>query len=105
MSKLSIHPIPLQGGYNIETYPMVDNRGIFARFFCRNELSELLGDKNIVNVNYSNTILKGAVRGLHFQTPPYAEIKLVRCIKGTVFDVIVDIRKNSSTFLSLSPLA
>lgn len=91
--------IPLSGAAVIEAEPFVDHRGVFARFFCKNELSELIGDRNIVNVNYSRTSDKGAIRGMHFQYLPMAEMKLIRCISGSVFDVIVDIRKDSPTYL------
>ena len=68
-------------------------------FFCERELQPLLGARRIVNVNFSRTVRKGAVRGLHFQYPPDAETKLVRCIRGAVFDVCVDLRNGSPTFL------
>lgn len=83
----------------METTPFVDNRGMFARLFCAKELSSLLGHRNILQVNNSQTSLAGAVRGLHFQYPPHAEMKFVRCIKGRVLDVAVDLRKGSATFL------
>ena len=67
--------------------------------FGKNEFKEIGHSKEIVNVNHSITTKKGSIRGMHFQYPPNAEIKIVRCIKGTIHDVAVDIRKNSSTFL------
>lgn len=83
----------------IETSPYKDSRGIFARFFCREELKDLLHGKEIEQVNYSLTTTRGAIRGMHFQHPPAAETKMVRCLRGEVFDVIVDLRKDSKTFL------
>lgn len=77
-----------------------DSRGSFARFFCLDELKELVDSRNIVQINHSRTSQKGAIRGMHFQRPPYAEMKLVRCLKGRVWDVAVDLRRNSKTFLS-----
>lgn len=76
-----------------------DERGSFMRLFCQQELSTVLGARKIVQINKSVTISKGAIRGLHFQCPPYAEMKLVRCLKGQVFDVAVDLRQKSKTFL------
>lgn len=96
---MRIEKLPLSGATLIETEFIADHRGVFARFFCEKELSELIGDRHIVNVNFSRTLKKGAIRGLHFQRPPQAEMKLVRCIRGAVYDVIVDIRKDSPTFL------
>jgi dTDP-4-dehydrorhamnose 3,5-epimerase len=76
-----------------------DNRGSFARFFCQETLEKMLSDRQIVQINHSVTVKKGAIRGMHFQYPPYAEMKLVRCLKGKVFDVAVDLRAGSETFL------
>jgi len=83
----------------VEHTPFQDERGSFARFFCQRELVEILDERQIVNVNFSHTAAKGAVRGMHYQTPPASEMKLVRCIRGAIFDVAVDIRKGSETFL------
>lgn len=99
MGKLIIHESHLPGAAVIETITYEDQRGCFNRFFCSEELSALLDSKAIVAVNFSATHSVGTVRGLHFQKPPYAEIKMVRCLRGKVFDVMVDIRKFSPTFL------
>ena len=96
---MRIEKLPLLGAAVIDAEPFVDHRGVFARFFCEKELSELIGDRHFVNVNFSRTLKKGAIRGLHFQRPPHAEMKLVRCIRGAVYDVIADVRKGSPTFL------
>jgi dTDP-4-dehydrorhamnose 3,5-epimerase len=90
---------PLKGCYVIRTTPIIDHRGAFARFFCERELKQVIGDRKIVNVNFSRTVERGSIRGLHFQRAPEAEMKLVRCIKGSVFDVAVDLRKESPTYL------
>jgi len=90
---------PLKGAYVIEPAPFVDHRGIFARTFCKKEFLSINHTKEIVQINYSATRQKGSVRGLHYQLPPTAEIKIVRCINGSVFDVIIDLRKDSPTFL------
>jgi dTDP-4-dehydrorhamnose 3,5-epimerase len=94
-----IHPLPLKDACTAETTAFEDHRGAFARFFCSRELAQVLGARRIVNINFSLTRLRGAVRGLHFQYPPLQEMKFVRCIRGKIYDVIVDIRKNSATFL------
>jgi dTDP-4-dehydrorhamnose 3,5-epimerase len=96
---MKIEKLKLTGAAVVDAEPFVDDRGIFARFFCENELSEIIGSRHFVNVNFSRTLKKGAIRGLHFQYPPKAEMKLMRCTRGAVYDVIVDIRKDSPTFL------
>jgi dTDP-4-dehydrorhamnose 3,5-epimerase len=82
-----------------ESSPQSDERGSFARLYCQNELGELVGARQIVQINRSRTRNVGAVRGLHYQHQPHAEMKLVRCIKGKVWDVAVDLRAGSPTFL------
>lgn len=99
MGKLIIEKTPFEGVYVIGTDAFHDDRGAFARWFCDKELSELLGQQKIVNVNYSKTVNKGSIRGMHFQYSPYTETKLIRCIRGKILDVIVDVRKGSPTFL------
>lgn len=95
---MKIKPITLRDAFVIEPGPFKDDRGLFARIFCRNELQDILRDKNIVQINHSITRQKGAIRGMHFQRSPKAEIKMVKCLVGAVFDVIVDLRKLSPTF-------
>lgn len=90
---------PLKGIWIIETEFFQDRRGKFARLFCQNELREIHRGRPIEQVNYSLTLKKGMVRGIHFQHPPKAEVKLIRCLHGTIFDVMVDLRRNSPTFL------
>jgi dTDP-4-dehydrorhamnose 3,5-epimerase len=89
----------LSGVVTVETVPSYDNRGAFSRLYCDRELATIIGQRRIVQINHSLTRNVGAVRGLHYQHPPYAEMKLVRCLKGRVFDVAVDIRAGSPTFL------
>jgi dTDP-4-dehydrorhamnose 3,5-epimerase len=76
-----------------------DYRGFLSRIFCAEEFIDAGVDKPVVQINHTFTKMKGAVRGLHFQRPPYAEMKLVTCLQGEVFDVAVDLRRNSPTFL------
>ena len=90
---------PLNGCYVIRTTPFIDHRGAFARFFCEKELKQVIEDRKIVNVNYSRTTKGGSIRGMHFQRAPDAEMKFIRCIKGSVFDVAVDLRRESPTYL------
>ena len=91
--------LPLEGAYLIDPDPFKNDRGLFARVFCRQELKEIGHTKGIAQINHSVTLQKGAIRGMHFQHPPKAEIKMVKCLRGSVFDVIIDLRRNSSTFL------
>jgi dTDP-4-dehydrorhamnose 3,5-epimerase len=95
---MRFHKLPLEGAYVIETEPFQDYRGLFARIFCQGELNEIGHSKSIVQINHSITVEKGAIRGMHFQYPPKAEIKIVRCLRGSVFDVILDLRNSSATF-------
>ena len=94
-----VHTTPLPGLCVVELTPHKDERGEFARIFCENELSAFIGNRRIIQINHSITTAIGAIRGMHFQVPPNAEMKLIRCLKGRVWDVAVDLRKGSSTFL------
>ncbi|MDX2172127.1 MAG: dTDP-4-dehydrorhamnose 3,5-epimerase [Bacteroidota bacterium] len=89
----------LKGAYVISLQLLTDNRGGFARTFCKNEFAKIGHTKDLVQLNHSYNTHKGTIRGMHFQLPPYQEIKLIRCIRGSVLDVIVDLRKESPTFL------
>ncbi len=96
---MKFNELPLKNAYCIEPETFHDNRGFFERLFCKKELEQIACNKEIVQINHSLTKRRGAVRGMHFQYPPYAEIKMVKCITGKVFDVIIDIRKKSPDFL------
>lgn len=76
-----------------------DDRGFFTRTYCKNMFSEISFEKEFVQFNHSFNKQKGTVRGMHYQLPPFSETKLIRCVQGSVFDVAVDIRQNSPTFL------
>lgn len=89
----------LKGAYVVSLELVNDERGGFARTFCKKEFSKINHSKEFVQINHSYNTHKGTVRGMHFQVAPYQEIKLIRCVKGAVLDVIVDLRKNSPTFL------
>jgi dTDP-4-dehydrorhamnose 3,5-epimerase len=90
---------PIDGVFTLTGWSVSDERGNLSRIFCRQEMAAVIEDRQIVQVNQSKTRSKGAVRGFHFQNPPYAEMKLIRCIKGAVWDVAIDLRQGSSTFL------
>ena len=89
----------LKGSFIIDLSVFTDDRGGFARTFCKKEFQKIGHTKEFVQFNHSYNTLKGTVRGMHYQVPPYQEIKLIRCIKGAVQDVIIDMRKDSPTFL------
>ena len=89
----------LKGSYLIDYERYKDERGSFDRIFCQKTFQTLLKEKNIRQINRSFTKKKGTVRGLHFQYPPHAEIKIVSCLKGKVWDVALDVRKGSPTFM------
>lgn len=97
--KLKLSATAIQGVLVAETELIADRRGAFSRLFCENELAKALNGRRIVQANLSITAGVGAVRGMHYQLPPHAEMKLVRCIKGRVWDVAVDLRFGSPTFL------
>jgi dTDP-4-dehydrorhamnose 3,5-epimerase len=90
---------PLTGSYVIDLDPFNDERGWFVRIFCKNEFQQIGHGKEWVQINHSATYKQGSIRGMHFQLPPYREIKMVRCIAGSVYDVIIDLRRNSDSFL------
>ena len=96
---MNVTPLALDGAYIVDTKPHGDHRGHFARFFCARELGALGIKTDIVQANHSLTTMKGALRGMHFQRPPMSEVKMVRCVRGAVFDVLVDIRVGSPTYL------
>ena len=92
-------PTPLQGSYLIKLQSIQDERGFFVRTFCKKEFEGIGHEKEFVQINQSYNKLKGTLRGMHYQLPPHQEIKLVRCITGSVYDVIIDLRKDSPTYL------
>lgn len=99
MTRFGLHSTPLHGLQVIERQPIGDSRGFLERLFCQETLNSFLQGKTICQINRSLTQNKGTVRGLHFQYPPHAETKIVTCLKGQVWDVAVDLRRGSSTFL------
>ena len=89
----------LKGAYCIDLNLLHDERGFFARTFCKDEFDQLGLNSNIVQTNISFNKLKGTLRGMHMQVDDYAEAKLVKCNRGSVYDVIIDMRRDSSTYL------
>lgn len=89
---------PLEGAYTIDLEKRGDDRGFFARLFCEREFSTSGLETRFVQINNSLSAKRGTLRGMHFQLPPAAEVKVVRCIKGSLYDVIVDLRSDSPSF-------
>lgn len=98
-SRFDILDTPLPGLRVVQRKPFGDCRGYLERLFCSEELQALVSGKPIAQINRTLTASRGTVRGMHFQRPPHAETKFVTCLRGEVFDVAVDLRHNSPTFL------
>jgi dTDP-4-dehydrorhamnose 3,5-epimerase len=92
-------PTKLKDAFIVEPDKKEDERGFFARTWCQQEFTDLGLDAELVQCSISFNKKKGTLRGMHWQLPPYAETKLVRCTKGAIYDVIVDLREDSPTFL------
>ncbi len=99
-SKMKFKELPIEGAYEIILSPFEDNRGSFSRIYCEKELNQIGLYENIVQINHSRNKEKGTLRGMHFQYSPFSEIKIIRCLRGRVYDVIVDLRKNSRNIFS-----
>ena len=100
MNRFVITETPLAGLKRIERLPLGDARGFLARLFCAEELSAAGWHGPIAQINHTLTETPGTVRGLHYQLPPHAEMKLVSCLRGAVWDVAVDLRAGSPTYLA-----
>jgi dTDP-4-dehydrorhamnose 3,5-epimerase len=92
--------LPLHGAYAIEPDPVYDNRGFFLRTFCRREFSQRGLNPDVAQCSMSFNRKKGTLRGMHYQTEPNEECKLVQCAAGSTFHVIIDLRKDSESYLS-----
>jgi dTDP-4-dehydrorhamnose 3,5-epimerase len=99
MNQFSIFETPIASLKVIERDAIGDSRGFLARIFCADQLKSAGWKKPIAQINHTVTKKKGTVRGLHFQNTPHAEMKLVSCLRGEIWDVVVDLRKNSPSFL------
>jgi dTDP-4-dehydrorhamnose 3,5-epimerase len=99
MSRFTVTDLPLAGLKRIERQRLGDSRGFLSRLFCAQELAAAGWHKPIAQINHTHTAQRGTVRGMHYQQPPHGEMKLVTCIQGEVWDVAVDLRAGSPTFL------
>lgn len=99
MGGMSMVPTLLAGLYEIHGTSVSDTRGRFTRLFCEQEFAAIRPGLHFSQINLSHTAEEGSVRGMHFQLPPATEAKLVRCLAGRIFDVAVDVRAGSPTFL------
>lgn len=97
--RFQVTDLPLAGLRRVERRRVGDHRGFLSRLFCADELAAAGWSKPIAQINHTCTRERGTVRGLHYQLPPHAEMKLVTCIRGAVLDVAVDVRAGSPTFL------
>jgi dTDP-4-dehydrorhamnose 3,5-epimerase len=95
---MRFNPTPLSGAFTIDLDLKGDARGFFARVFCSKEFADAGLESRFVQCNDSVSAVRGTLRGMHYQLPPAAEVKVVRCIRGALFDVIVDLRPDSETF-------
>lgn len=96
---MKVEPTPIAGALVVTGQALADHRGAFQRLYCDRELAGVLAGRQIVQINHSRTTQVGAVCGMHYQLPGDAEMKLVRCLRGHVWDVAVDLRAGSPTFL------
>lgn len=99
MSRFCITELPLSGLKLVQRQRLGDARGFLSRLFCTQELAAAGWLQPVAQINHTYTAHRGTVRGLHYQKPPAAETKLVSCLRGSIWDVVVDLRANSPTFL------
>lgn len=99
MSRFEAIPTPLAGLRALQRQQLGDARGFLSRLYCADELAPLGWQGPVAQVNHTRTGQRGTVRGMHYQLPPHAEVKLVTCLRGAVWDVAVDLRAGSPTFL------
>src|SRR5437867_11965562 len=98
-SRFDVRRTPIEGLHVVRREPIGDRRGFLERLFCAEDLKSLVGERHIQQINLTHTSRRGTTRGMHFQRPPFAEMKFVSCVRGRIFDVAVDLRRNSPTFL------
>lgn len=99
MNRFKVEELPLPGLRLVTRHRLGDSRGFLSRLFCADELAAAGWSKPVAQINHTSTARRGIVRGMHYQRPPAAEMKLVTCLRGEVWDVAVDVRAGSSTFL------
>jgi dTDP-4-dehydrorhamnose 3,5-epimerase len=97
--RLIAHPTPIADLMIIERTPSIDERGSLQRLFCLDEMRAIGWLSSVAQINLTHTLRRGTVRGMHYQVKPYAEAKLVTCLRGEVYDVAVDLRARRATFL------
>jgi len=90
--------LPIAGAFHVEVEPFQDERGLFARVWCRDEFAAHGITASFVQANLAQSHAAGTLRGVHYQLPPHEEGKFVRCLRGAVYDVVVDLRPDSSTY-------
>lgn len=95
---MRFHETELPGAWLIDLEPTRDDRGFFSRIFCARELAGRGLETNFVQHSLSFSAARGTLRGMHFQAPPHGEVKIVECVKGAIWDVIIDIRPQSPSF-------
>lgn len=100
MARFDYIDTPLSGLRRVQRKLLEDARGHFSRFFCVEEFKAAGLNPNITQINHSYSKRAGTLRGMHFQLPPHAECKYVSCVRGRIFDVAIDLRKDSPTFLN-----
>lgn len=89
----------LEGAFIVKVKRLEDERGYFGRVFCEDEFKDQGLDPKIVQANMSTNKLKGTLRGMHYQNEPYQETKFIRCVRGSLFDIIIDLRETSATYM------
>jgi dTDP-4-dehydrorhamnose 3,5-epimerase len=95
---MTFHETRLPGVFEIQIEPKPDERGFFARCWCRKEFESHGLNSNLAQCSLSFNARKGTLRGVHYQAEPYGETKLIRCTRGAIYDVVVDLRRHSPTF-------
>ena len=99
MNRFNFRKLSIDGVFEITNIPISDERGFLSRLSCANELQNLGWKNNVIQINRTLTRQIGTIRGMHYQKPPASETKIIICLKGEIFDVAIDIRKESKTFL------
>jgi dTDP-4-dehydrorhamnose 3,5-epimerase len=89
------------GLFIIQNEAIIDNRGFFSRTYCKKEFESINVHQEFVQSNHSFNLKKGTLRGMHYQISPFSETKLIRCVEGSLYDVVIDLRAGSSTFLNI----
>ena len=95
---MRLTPLALEGSFSCSMEAAQDNRGSFGRLFCAGIFGEAGLETQWVQTNLSRTGRKGTIRGMHFQTPPFVDAKLLVCLSGRIFDVLLDLRQGSASF-------